>query len=155
MKIPHITIQGFQRKSWRPRTRSRATFADVLEHVGRAAYRRLRLRLCFRNLDNFRQSVEFVVVEALHVAAQLLVSGEDIRGKTGYATVARVVESRIGTSHAAIAKQLRDAAPYVRKAILAAAFGWLRLQFPVLNAVSAVAASELIVKLLQSRNFNE
>lgn len=109
------------------------------------------MRLNPEAVKHFHEAVEFVFVEAVNVAAQLLVTGSDIRGRDGYKTLSRVVENRLQTSHEAIAAKLREARPVIRKAILAAAFAWLRVQFPVLNAVSAVAAAGLLSDLVSTR----
>lgn len=122
-----------------------------MHFVAGRSFCRLRFRLNPEAVRHFHEAVEFVFVEATHVAAELLVAGGDIRGRYGYQTLSRVVEARVQTSHEAIAVKLREARPVIRKAILAAAFAWLRVQFPVLNAVSAVAAAKLLSELIATR----
>lgn len=123
----------------------------MVHFVAGRSFCRLRLRLNPEAVRHFHEAVEFVFVEATNVAAQLLGTGADIRGRDGYQTLSRVVEARVQTSHEAIAVKLREARPVIRKAILAAAFAWLRIQFPVLNSVSAVAAAKLLSELIASR----
>lgn len=136
---------------WRPRGRTRPAFSTVLHCIGERAIGRLRRRLAFDELSHFRHAVEWITVELFQAAATLLVSGQDVRGKNGYIVLSRLLEQRLSTSHEEIAARIQAARPVIRKAILAAAFAWLRIQFPALNAVSAVAAAELITKLLRSR----
>lgn len=150
-EIPHITTQGPQRKSWRPRKQTRATLGDVLRFIGARAFGRLRRRMDPDQAEHFRHAVEFVAGESLQAASKVLVAGLDVRGRDGFRTVSTIVEGRIESSNETIAQRLREARPAIRKAIIAAAFAWLRVQFPVLNAVSAVAAAKLLSELIHHR----
>lgn len=91
----------------------------------------------------------------LQDAAAILSTGRDIRGGDAGRQLLNRANDRIERSHGYIATELKAAAPAIRKAIIAAVFAWLRLQFPVLNLASAAAAAAVIQSLLEHRKARE
>lgn len=122
------------------------------DHIGNTALKRLRLKLCFLLVRDFGRVVDWFTAAALSDAAQLAVIGEDFRSPAGFRRLNRIAEARIAKDSGTWATYLREASPAIRKAILAAVFGWLRAQFPILNAPAAVAAAGVLVTLLRTRN---
>jgi hypothetical protein len=151
IELPRLAIITPNRRSWRARRATAPHFRDVLNYVGQSALKRLQRKLCWPDVKPFGSAVELVLIYLLQDAAAILSTGRDIRtADAGRQLLARAAE-RLEASRGYIGQELRNAAPAIRKAIIAAAFAWLRVQFPALNAVSAVAAARLIQSLLENR----
>jgi hypothetical protein len=113
--------------------------------------KRLRRKLCIDTTKAFGGVVSFLTSHVLQDAAALAVTGSDFRSANGFKRLNGITEQRISKSEHPAAVQLRMARPAIRKAIVAAVFTWLRIQFPVLNTAAAVYAADVLRSLLTNR----
>ena len=149
--FPSLAIITPNRRSWRARRASAPHFRDVLNYVGHSALKRVQRKISWPEVKPFGSAVELVLIHLLQDAAAILSTGRDIRDADAGRQLLKRAAERLEASRGYIGQELKNAAPAIRKAIVAAAFAWLRVQFPALNAVSAVAAARLIQSLLENR----
>lgn len=150
-ELPRLAIITPNRRRWKAKRATAPNFGDVLNYVGHSALKRLQRKISWPDVKAFGSAVELTLLYLLQDAAAMLSTGRDIRDRdAGRQLLTRAAE-RLEASRGYIGQELKTAAPAIRKAIIAAAFAWLRVQFPALNAVSAVAAAGLIQSLLENR----
>lgn len=150
IELPRLAIITPNRRSWRKK-KTQPRFSEVVNYVGHSALARVKRKIAWSDVKQFSQAVELVLIYILKDAAAMLSTGRDVTsGESARQLISRAA-TRLDSSRGFIAQELSNSSPAIRKAIIAAAFAWLRIQFPALNAVSAVAAAGLIQSLLEHR----